>query len=149
MMLTDDPFERDDLMMAFSGYAGEFIKAREDLMAMNLSKVEKDFMDAQGKRSNIAVPIQKQVVALIQENQFKEANKVLLNEAVPAQNHVLDILAQFHQYQQSQGQQAIAKAQSIYAVGRYRIFLLSSGLVIVATLITGYMLRKMWSTHGY
>jgi len=143
MMLTDDPFERDDLMMAFSGYAGEFIKAREDLMAMNLSKVEKDFMDAQGKRSNIAVPIQKQVVALIQENQFKEANKVLLNEAVPAQNHVLDILAQFHQYQQSQGQQAIAKAQSIYAVGRYRIFLLSSGLVIVATLITGYMLRKI------
>jgi signal transduction histidine kinase len=143
MMLTDDPFERDDLMMAFSGYAGEFIKARQELMAMNLSKVEKDFMEAQGKRSNIAVPIQKQVVALIQDNQLKEANKILLNEAVPAQNHVLDTLAQFHQYQQSQGQQAIAKAQAIYSEGRYRIFLLSSGLVIVATLITGYMLSKI------
>jgi len=143
MMLTDDPFERDDLMMAFNGYAGEFIKAREDLMAMNLSKVEKDFMEAQGKRSNIAVPIQKRVVALIQDDQLKEANKILLNEAVPAQNQVLDTLAQFHQYQQSQGQQAIAKAQSIYSEGRYRIFLLSSGLVIVATLITGYMLSKI------
>jgi signal transduction histidine kinase len=100
-------------------------------------------MEAQGKRSNIAVPIQKQVVALIQDNQLKEANKILLNEAVPAQNHVLDTLAQFHQYQQSQGQQAIAKAQAIYSEGRYRIFLLSSGLVIVATLITGYMLSKI------
>jgi signal transduction histidine kinase len=143
MMLTDDPFERDELFMAFSGYAGEFIKARQQLMAMKLSKLEKDFMDAQGKRSNIAVPIQRQVVELIQENKLKEANKLLLNKAVPAQNQVLDILAQFHQYQQSQGQQAIAKAQAIYPEGRYRIFILSSGLVIVATLITGYMLSKI------
>ena len=143
MMLTDDPFERDELIMAFSGYAGEFIKAREELMAMNLSKVEKDLMEAQGKRSNIAVPIQKRAVELIQDQQFKEANKIVLNEAVPAQNQVLDTLAQFHQYQQSQGQHAIAKAQAIYSEGRYRILLLSSGLVIVATLITGFMLRKI------
>jgi signal transduction histidine kinase len=143
MMLTDDPFERDDLMMAFNGYAGKFIKAREELMSMKLSKVEKDYLIAQGNGSNIAVPIQKKVMELIDEDKFKEANTILLKEAVPAQNHVLDVLAQFHQYQQSQGQQAIAKAQAIYSQGRYRIFLLSSGLVIVATLITGYMLSKI------
>jgi signal transduction histidine kinase len=146
MMLTDDPFERDELIMAFNAYAGEFIKAREQLLAMNLSQTEKDLIDAQGKRSGIAVPIQRRVVALIEEEHFKEANKILLKEALPAQNNVLDSLAHFHQYQQSLGQQAIAKAQTIYTEGRYRIFLLSSGLVIVATLITGYMLIRIIRT---
>jgi signal transduction histidine kinase len=143
MMLTEDPFERDELMMAFNAYAGDFIKAREELLAMNLSQTEKDLIAAQGKRTSIAVPIQRRVIALIEEEHFKEANTLLLKEAVPAQNNVLDSLAQFHQYQQSQGQQAIARAQMIYTKGRYRILLLSSGLLIVATLITGYMLRRI------
>ncbi|MGD8594219.1 MAG: ATP-binding protein [Gammaproteobacteria bacterium] len=143
MILTEDPFERDELIMSFQAYAGDFIKAREELLGMNLSQTEKDLIAAQGKRSGIAVPIQRRVVALIEEERFKEANNILLKEAVPAQNNVLDSLDKFHQYQQSLGQQAIAKAQTIYSEGRYRIFLLSSGLVIVATLITGYMLSKM------
>ncbi|MCG6970489.1 MAG: MCP four helix bundle domain-containing protein [Gammaproteobacteria bacterium] len=143
MMLTDDPFERDELIMEFNAYAGEFIKAREELLSMNLSQTEKDLIAAQGKRSSIAVPIQRRVLALIDEEHYKKANSLLLKEAVPAQNNVLDSLAQFHQYQQSQGQQAIAKAQTIYSEGRYRILLLSSGLVIVATLITGYMLLRI------
>jgi len=143
MMLTEDPFERDELIMAFNSYAGDFIKAREKLLAMNLSQTEKDLLATQGKRTGIAVPIQRRVVALIEEERFKEANNILLKEAVPAQNNVLDSLAQFYQYQQTQGQQAIAKAQTIYSEGRYRILLLSSGLVFVATLITGYMLRKI------
>ena len=143
MMLTDDPFERDELIMSFNAYAGEFIQAREQLLAMNLSQTEKDLIAAQGKRSNIAVPIQKRVVSLIQDERFKEANQILLKEALPAQNNVLDSLARFHQYQQSLGQQAIAKAQTIYTEGRYRIFILSSGLVIIATLITGYMLLRI------
>ena len=146
MMLTEDPFERDDLYMEFSGYAGEFIKARQQLLAMNLSPDERNLIEVQGKRSGIAVPLQKRVIELIEEQRFKEANTVLLNEAVPAQNNVLDSLAQFHQYQQSQGQQAIAKAQTIYSEGRYRILLLSSGLVIVAMLITGFMLLRILRT---
>jgi signal transduction histidine kinase len=143
MILTEDPFERDELIMSFHAYAGDFIKAREELLAMNLSQTENDLIDAQGKRSGIAVPIQRRVVSLIEEERFKEANNILLKEAVPAQNNVLDSLDKFHQYQQSLGQQAIAKAQTIYTEGRYRIFLLSSGLVIVATLITGYLLSRI------
>ena len=143
MMLNEDPFERDELMIAFNAYAGEFIKAREELLAMNLSKQEKDLIALQGNRSSVAVPVQRRVIALIEEEHFTEANRLLITEAVPAQNNVLDTLAQFHQYQQALGQQAIAKAQSIYSEGRYRIFLLSSGLVIVATLITGFMLSKI------
>ena len=143
MMLTEDPFERDELLMAFNGYAGEFIKAREQLLAMNLSPRELELIEIQGKRTAMAVPLQRLVLALIDEERFKEANNVLIKEAVPAQNNVLDSLAQFHQYQQSLGQQAIVNAQSVYTEGRYRILLLSSGLVIVAMFIIGYMLRRI------
>ncbi|WP_455204192.1 ATP-binding protein [Kaarinaea lacus] len=143
MMLIHDPFERDDVIMAFSNYAGEFIKAREELLSMNLSLQERRLIEIQGQKTRIAVPLQKQVVALINEEQFEQANEILLKQAVPAQNNVLKTLADFHQYQQSLGQQAITQAQQIYIEGRYQIFVLSLGLVIVATLITGFLLRKI------
>ncbi len=47
MMLTEDPFERDELIMAFNSYAGDFIKAREQLLAMNFSPRELELIETQ------------------------------------------------------------------------------------------------------
>ena len=109
MLNLDDPFERDALFLEFNKHGGRFATARNKLLSMPLSDTEKDLLARQGEVSSIAVPVQRNIVDLIQQEQMRRAKDLLLNQAVPLQNQVLELLSGLQDYQEKASQQTASQ----------------------------------------
>lgn len=108
MLDTDDPFERDELFLYFNGLGARFAQARMTLLTMPLSEQEREILNRQGKLTGIALPLQNQIIDLIQQYELARANVVLINEAVPAQDNVMRQLVNLGELQR---QAALASAK--------------------------------------
>lgn len=67
-----DPFELDEAWMLFNQKATDFTVARNQLLNMPLSEIERGLLNEQGKLTTKAIPIQQQIVELI------SAGKILM-----------------------------------------------------------------------
>jgi diguanylate cyclase (GGDEF)-like protein len=143
MLLSDDPFERDDLKMAFGRFAGEFIEARTALLAMELSPQEQILLDRQGSLTSRAVPLQRDVLALIDADEFEEAARLLGQQAIPAQNAVLEVLNEFNELQRSSAQLAAGEASQLQAQARTLILVLSGLALLVSLIVAFSAVRKV------
>jgi len=90
MLVEDDPFELDDLNQKMGENARIFIRARADLMAMQLSKKEKDIFAQQQVLTSKNAPLQNKVAEYFLEGNKEPAEKLLLSTAVPGQTEVLN-----------------------------------------------------------
>jgi diguanylate cyclase (GGDEF)-like protein/PAS domain S-box-containing protein len=127
LLLQSDPFERDEQWMRFLGYASEFAQAREALTALTLSDREREILEQQSVLTRIAVPIQNDVVDLMWKGRSIEAHKLLVNEAIPAQDKVLSQLRQLYRYQEEQ----VADAAHIATVDYRNVRMWLQGLALL------------------
>jgi len=137
MILIDDAFERDAQWMQFNGLAGEFITARQALLAEDLSPAEQALINEQGRLTNIAVPLQGRVVELIMSDQTAAAQQLLVDKAIPAQDRVLDTLNRLHSLQEQLAGLAVERARREYH--GTLILLLST---VLAVMIIGVMIAR-------
>ncbi|HCU54762.1 MAG TPA: hypothetical protein DIC36_10980, partial [Gammaproteobacteria bacterium] len=145
LLLQSDPFARDEQWMRFLGYASEFAQAREALTALTLSVREREILEQQSALTRIAVPIQNEVVDLMWKGRSIEAHKLLVNEAIPAQDKVLGQLRELYRYQEEQ----VADAAHIATID-YRnvrlwlqvLALLTLGLAVGIALAILYQARR-------
>jgi len=93
MAQIGDPFERDELLMQFHRHGGTFVAARQALLALPLSDSERRLIEQQGELTRQAVPAQNQVIDLLSVDRTRDAAELVLYEAYPAQNRVLETLA--------------------------------------------------------
>jgi len=145
LLLQSDPFERDEQWIRFLGYASEFAQAREVLTSLSLSARERELLARQSELTRIAVPIQNQVVDLMWKGRVNDAHKLLVNEAIPAQDNVLGQLRLLYQYQEEQ----VADAAHIATIDfrNVRLWLqvlalLTLGLAIGIALAVLYQTRR-------
>src|SRR3970040_1830834 len=83
LTILHDPFERDEHWIRYLSKAGEFVQAREALLALPLTAHEEALLKRQGQLTGIAVPIQERVVNLIWAGKALEAQRLLIAEAIP------------------------------------------------------------------
>jgi len=121
MALMQDPFERDEEYLYFRQMAWDFIKARDALVKMDLSAVEKDALASSQKLTLNATKIQEDIYLLITEENLVEANKRLLSEALPAQNQVLAQFNMLLDYQRQAAREAAQAADLEYRHGLYSL----------------------------
>lgn len=126
MILLDDPFERDAEFMRFNSHGAQFAQARIALSKSQLSETERDLLQQQGKLSGVAVPLQNQVVDLLAMDEIDRAKQILVEEAIPLQDQVLQRLTQLYDYQQQQANQAAAEAGHANQEARIWMLLLSA-----------------------
>jgi diguanylate cyclase (GGDEF)-like protein/PAS domain S-box-containing protein len=125
MALMTDPFERDDEYLYFRQMAWDFVKARDALVKMRLSPVERAALENSQKATISASQIQEDIYLLIAEDKLAEANRRLLTEALPAQNKVLAQFSMFLNYQRQSAREAAQAAHREYQHGFYGMIVLS------------------------
>jgi len=125
MVSTKDPFEQDDLFLNFNINAARFARARIALLTMELTDTEVSFLAKQAKLSGITVPVQNQVIDLVQTDLILEAKAMLNSKAVPLQNQILTLLTELKEHQRQTAietaefteQEQLYTKQFIYSLG--------------------------------
>jgi len=142
IILLTDPFERDEQWQQFNNLANEFVAARERLRAMALSNEERALLDEQGRLTRIAQPIQDRVVELAFQGQLREAQRTLLEQAIPAQDAVLEQLAQLYALQKHQADSAVEETKRAYQQARGLLVALSLLIVALGFVIAVAVIRR-------
>ena len=135
MILLADPFERDDEYLRFNSQGAKFAQARIALSNSSLSETEQTLLQEQGKLSGVAVPLQNHVVDLMAGQEIDQAQQVLVEEAIPLQDRVLERLTQLYEYQQLRANQAVAEAGRANKEARTWMLLLSAAAGAIGIII--------------
>ena len=114
MILFSDPFDKDDQYLLFNKHGAQFVRSRLKLLQFDLTQQERDLIDSQGKFSNIAVPLQNNIVDLIYADEMDRAHEILVNEAVPAQDQVMEELTRLYNYQETATDNVIKQTEQNY-----------------------------------
>ena len=140
MLVTDDPFERDELMLAFNRNGAEFSRNRAQLMFMPLSPEEKSLLAHQGKATARVAPVLLDIIDLVQnEGKSREAID-LLEKTLPMQDGMFDDMSRLLAYQQKITDQNIDASvteykHSLFVIGALASFVFLSCLVIIYVVI--------------
>ena len=154
MTVTDDPFARDDYFLEMRDLGARFLEARERLTAMELTPRERTLLEQQRALSTIAGPLQYQVIDLLAEGRLREARRVLLEEAIPAQDKALRMIDSFVALQQARSATLLEESLDEVQGARNRLLLLGAlalliglGVALFITHRAGSMLRALGESN--
>lgn len=97
-----DPFARDELAVRVDELGAEFARFRTRFMELALSPAEKELLERQGAASAKTKPLQYQVIDLAMQDNLNEAQRVLVHDALPAQDAALAALNDLLTHQDQQ-----------------------------------------------
>lgn len=143
MMLTDDPFERDEQELLIDKYGTAFGQARLALLNKSLTQEEKNILAKQSELTKIAVPSQRKVAELAFEEKMDEARKILLSETMPAQDRVFAELDQLILLQAQYANDKSEKATTVYWKSRLAMILLSVIVTLLSITIAYIFIRRI------
>ncbi len=137
----DDPFERDELNIKFSNYAGEFMAARQKLYAMNLSTEERRALDDLATYALEGTPAMNRVMELLlNENGMSDAEReeamtLIRDHAIPAREAVGGYLREISRLTHESSERAIVEADINYHRVWNQMLLLAVGILLLSLLI--------------
>ncbi len=137
----EDPFKRDELFLKFNRNGGNFIAARQTLLSLPLNPHERELIDQQGRLTGIAQPIQLQVIDLINYDFAQDAAELTLDEAIPAQDRVMEVLLKLDAETQRVALAASNKARQDNEVARFWMYLLSALALLIGLIVAQVVFR--------
>jgi diguanylate cyclase (GGDEF)-like protein/PAS domain S-box-containing protein len=148
MMLDNrDAFAQDDLFQQFIKHGANFAKARIAFGKMNLNPKEQALLAEQGRVSGIAVPIQREIVDLIQQDKYASALDILFNKAIPLQNRVLILLNQLQDMQEQASVQTASQSKhDLQSLISQTFFLVALG-ALIGIIIAAIVVRRIARTE--
>jgi len=142
MILSDDPFERDEAALSIDEFGAQFTEARQQLMEMELNAHEHAMLDIQSKWAQHAVPLQRDAVNLIMSGNSEKAKKLLLEQVIPTQHKVLAILAQLEARQEGAIEQSFKNAVATHQKARVQIIVLGGVAAWLGALIAIFTVNR-------
>ncbi len=117
----------------FSKFGGDFAKARFRLNELELTQDEEKLFEKIFKLVSINVPIQREIIDQILEDEFDLARARLLNESIPLQDKIYKLMSELIALQQKAAKKEIVKGKSEYKSTVTLMLLLSvmTGLIIL------------------
>jgi hypothetical protein len=109
-----DPFERDALVPRFHELGGVFRGARQNLLKMPLSPLERELLNQQAVHTTRGSLAQDAVLDLALADRKAEAEAMLIRLAIPAQNQATIRLRQLLDEQIKSGRESAGKASAGY-----------------------------------
>jgi len=142
MVLIRDRFVSEEQYDHFQRNAGEFILRRQQLEALLKSDKERELLKRQGELTNIAVPLQHQVAEAARHGRYAQAQRLLTDKAIPAQDNVFEVLNELVELEQQRADRALKMANTEYQIARYWLIALSLSTLLLGFLITYLMARE-------
>lgn len=143
MALSDDPFERDALFMEYN-HAGFLVgNGRNTLLEMGLAAEEKRSFDAQSRLITNIEPIQERLVELLAAERKTEANRILVQEAIPLQKAFNLYLADMRNLYQQANLTALRQTQQTYRHTFLLTLIFGISAIALALLIAWRTLQKV------
>ena len=147
MVSIKDPFDNDEAFMKYKSHAGNFIKARQTLLSMPLSKSEHNLIKEQGKLSNLVVPYQNLIIKFLNKERFKDAVDLLINQSVPVQNAVLNKISEIIDLQRDRNEQTVYELKRSLDDNLAIIITTSIIIFLLTTLTAAYVISRITRTE--
>ncbi|MBI5936480.1 MAG: EAL domain-containing protein [Betaproteobacteria bacterium] len=141
VMHTADPFERDAIYLHFEQLANKFVGVRREFLKLPLTPTEHRLLEEQRRLSRIAVPYQEEAIALAMAGNKAGAGAILLDQAIPAQNAVLETLAELDGATHQSTQEAIREARSAHDSARLQMYALSGMALLIGIVVAVVVVR--------
>ncbi len=141
MINMDDPFERDEEYLYYNKLATHFALARIALTELGFEGEEADFSEEQYQLTQTAVPLLESVAELLINDQTAEANQIFIEEAIPAQNLVLEQLSRMLEYQRIAARRSLADANTSYHATITKVGLLALGAFFIGLSIAWFVIK--------
>lgn len=138
---TRTSLERIRLVDQFHKNGAEFGNARLEFKALPLSNRERELLELQGQMTDIAQPIQLQVLDLIDAGFTEEAKNLLVKKGIPAQNNVISAISHLDAETQSAALAASHKARADLDSARIWLYMLSGIALLVGMLVAILVLK--------
>ena len=147
MVNSDDPFVRDDLFLHFNKQGAIFATARSKLIELGLSEEEELIIKEQGRLTGLSVPIQLQLIELIQTDEIEQAKALLNGNGVEAQNAVLEVLSALLDLQQKSSHKIISEIDEQYENSQELVVVWSILAFLFGGFIAGVVIIKTSKTE--
>ncbi len=142
MLFLNDPFDRDEQFVIFNQMAGNFVAARERLLATTLSAEERALLKHLGSLTSVAAPLQEEVAVLISAGRVADAWDLLIKTATPAQDRTLDALSRLQRLSEQHAAAALAEASAAHQRDRTATISLSALVLMLGAGIAVGLLRS-------
>ncbi|TCS72727.1 diguanylate cyclase (GGDEF)-like protein [Sulfuritortus calidifontis] len=139
--VLEDPFEQDAEYTHFNQMASDFVAARSRFAALPLTPAERTLLDAQGVATSKSYQLAERTFELAMAGDREGAKRMLVQEAIPAQSTVLDILSRLDEMTRQTADTAIEQAKQEHAAARNWIFLLSTAALLIGLVVAGIVVH--------
>ncbi|MGQ9861856.1 MAG: diguanylate cyclase domain-containing protein [Thiobacillaceae bacterium] len=143
IMLHRDPFARDESRMAFEAHGAEFVQARQALRALGLSPQEQALLDEMRTTIQRTYHTHQEIIDLAYADRLDEADRLLIEQAIPAQDAFLTVLSRFDRLIREAAQQTVRQYEREYILARNSLLFLSAAAMAVGLLMAIWVYRKM------
>jgi diguanylate cyclase (GGDEF)-like protein/PAS domain S-box-containing protein len=142
MLLLDDPFARDEEWMQFNDHGSHFVSARQGILELPLSPVERRLLDLQQMLTSQVGPAQREVAHLIHQGEWTLARSMLMNEIMPGQDRTLTVLTELVDYQKDLARIAAEETRAEFDRTLALMLGLAAGFILVTLFIARYVQRQ-------
>jgi len=141
MVLTNDPILRDEYWMKFNKLDTQFSQARTKLLEIISTETERNILEKQKEITLRIAPKQLQIAELAMLKKLKQANKLLIKEALPMQSEVIDIVDELYAFYDQQMAKETQLAQEKYD-DVFQISWIAGILAVLFALITAAWITR-------
>ena len=142
MLLTEDAFERDELMLGFRELASSYIQQRDKLLRLPFTVEERKAFEAAQLKIRESTRLMEEVVALASTGKREEATRILTSEAIPAQNLVQADFTTFLEYQYRSSEMAVWLAREAYQRSYFLSATLGGSALFLGFIVSIAVIRR-------
>ena len=142
IILSNDPFARDQEWVRFNQLAADFAAARAKLTALPLSQAERDLLAHQAGLTKRSVPIQEQVIELALGERTHDAHHLLVERAIPLQDEVLKVLVALYELQRQASAHGVKQALGDFGQAKIWVYGLSAAVFALGCLIAFVVIHR-------
>lgn len=112
------------------------------LLELQLDSEEQKLLQKQGDMTALAIPIQLDIIELIQQDELEQARALLNEEAIESQNNVLNTLGELLQYQQKSSRTIRETTDTGIDQAEELVVFWSLIAILVGTIISTVVIRR-------
>ena len=141
MVVSRDSFVTDAERIKMSLLAGDFIDSRERLFQMGLEQQERQLFEMALEFAYSSTRIQREVIALVEKEQYDQARALLVEKSLPAQQRLLKQYDAFLDFERNLSVATANDASAAYDASFFTMIVLGSVIILLAMGIAVFVIR--------
>ncbi len=143
MILSPDPFVRDELMLRFRELASTYVQKRDQLRSFPLAPEEGAALQAAQDKARESTRLMEEVVELALEGREAKARTLLIDRTVPIQHQARKLFGKFAEYQARSSEAAVGTARIAFRRAYLMTGLIGGMALLLGLLVSARVIRRI------